>query len=67
MQQNENLPNPSYRKRSVTIGEAIGFVISIGGALIAIYTQTQLRLSALELRMNEKEKADQVYIISLIK
>lgn len=61
----EQQPNP--RKRSVSIGEAIGFAITVGGALIAIYTQTQLRLSALELRMGEKEKSDQVIVEQLDK
>jgi hypothetical protein len=49
------------------MGEAIGFAITIFGALIAVYTQTQIRLTTLELRMTEKEKSDQVIVEQLDK
>lgn len=58
---------PSRSKRSVSLGEAIGFAITIFGALIAVYTQTQIRLTTLELRMTEKEKSDQVIVEQLDK
>lgn len=53
---------PVQKKRLVSIAEAIGFAISLLGIIIVFYTQTQVRLNSLELRMGEKEKSDQIFI-----
>jgi predicted negative regulator of RcsB-dependent stress response len=50
-------------KRSLTLGEAIATFILLLGTVIGFYVNTQVRLSALEMRQNTYEnlmnKADQ--------
>ncbi len=46
-------------RRSVTIVELLGITIMIIGSLLMFWKTTDIRLSALEIRMNEKEKTDQ--------
>lgn len=46
-------------RRSVTIVELLGIAIMIIGSLLMFWKTTDIRLSALEIRMNEKEKTDQ--------
>lgn len=50
------------KKRLVSVAEALGFAITLLGVIIVFYTQTQVRLNSLELRMGEKEKSDQLFI-----
>lgn len=45
----------SLFKRSLSLGESIGFFITIAAIVVAFYTSVQVRLSALELRMNMQE------------
>lgn len=49
-------------KRGISVGQAVAGLLTITGVVIAFYTQTQVRLNALEFRMNEKEKSDQIFI-----
>ncbi len=51
--------NESKERRSVSIAELLGFSAIIIGSILMFWKTTDIRLSALELRMNEKEKTDQ--------
>lgn len=53
---------PQNKKRVVSIAEALGFAITLLGVIIVFYTQTQVRLGSLELRMSDKEKSDQLFL-----
>jgi len=44
-------PKESFLKRGVSLGELIGFAITVIGATVIFYTTVQVRLSALEMRM----------------
>ena len=46
-------------RRSVTIVELLGIAVIVIGSILMFWKTTDIRLSALELRMNEKEKTDQ--------
>lgn len=50
------------KKRLISVAEALGFAITLVGIIIVFYTQTQVRLNSLELRMSDKEKSDQIFI-----
>jgi len=42
----------SFLKRGVSLGELIGFAITVIGAAVIFYTSVQVRLGALEMRMD---------------
>lgn len=44
-------------KRSISVGELIGFALTILAAGIMFYTSTQVRMNALEIRMNNAENS----------
>jgi hypothetical protein len=48
-------------KKSITLGQAIGVLVSIIASCILFYTSTQVRISSLEYRMGEKERVDVDY------
>ena len=45
---------------AVNRAELIGVMVIVIGSVLMFWKTTDIRLSALELRMNEKEKTDQV-------
>jgi hypothetical protein len=51
--------NESKERRYASIVEVIGIGILIIGSILMFWKTTDIRLSALEIRMNEKEKTDQ--------
>ena len=46
-------------KRTVSIIELLGIAVLILGSVLMFWKTTDIRLSALEIRMNEKERTDQ--------
>ena len=53
-----NVGNAKERK-TVSMVELLGISIIILGAVLMFWKTTDIRLTALEIRMNEKEKTDQ--------
>ena len=51
--------NESKERKSVSIVELLGIAVLIIGAVLMFWKTTDIRLSALEIRMNEKERTDQ--------
>jgi len=45
----------TFLKRGISMGELIGFAITIISVGIMFYTSTQIRLNALEIRMDNAE------------
>lgn len=54
-------------KTGISIGELLGASIVVIGVVLTFWKTTDVRLSALELRMNSKEKADEMTIQKLDK
>lgn len=54
-------------KTGITMGELLTASIVIVGVVLTFWKTTDVRLSALELRMNSKEKADEMTIQKLDK
>jgi hypothetical protein len=46
----------SQIRKSITLGELIAVAVVIIGAVLMFWKTTDVRLSALEIRMNEKDK-----------
>jgi peptidoglycan hydrolase CwlO-like protein len=45
-----------YLKKVITVGEVLGFAITTLAIAISFYTNTTIRLTALEMRMQNSEK-----------
>lgn len=52
------MDKPIEKKLGITMGELIGASIVILGALLMFWKTTDVRISALEIRMQNKEKVD---------
>ncbi len=52
--------NKESKKIGISTAELMGAVIIVVGACLMFWKTTDVRLSALELRMNEKEKTDMI-------
>jgi len=50
-----------FMKKSISVGEVLSLAIALLGAGIIFYTTVQVRLSALELRMQRTEESNQEY------
>ncbi len=48
-------------KKNISVGEVLGMAIALLGAGIIFYTTVQVRLSALELRMERSEQSNSEY------
>jgi hypothetical protein len=57
----------SKAKTGITTGELFGASIVVVGVVLTFWKTTDVRLSALELRMNSQEKADEQTIQKLDK
>jgi hypothetical protein len=49
----------SQVRKSITFGELIAVTVVIIGAVLMFWKTTDIRLSALEIRMNEKDKINE--------
>lgn len=49
----------NWLKSGITIGELLAASLVVAAAVLMFWKTTDIRLSALEIRMNEKEKMDQ--------
>jgi hypothetical protein len=55
----------SFLKRGISMGELIGFAVTIISTGIIFYTSTQVRLNALELRVDMQDKQSKTIIEKL--
>ena len=49
----------NWLKSGITIGELLAASLVVAASVLMFWKTTDIRLSALEIRMNEKEKMDQ--------
>jgi hypothetical protein len=62
------LPMESEKKKAgITMGELLGAIILVLGVVLTFWKTTDVRLSALELRMNQREKAEEMLVQKLDK